>query len=248
VGECVVDGDEVIVCDGRGRVINMREANRRLREQGLPEIQFEYTVKRGDEDTWVESMIALNEHREETDPVTKSESAMQLFNIGRAVKDIAVTMNCDEETVRGYLKLAEMAKPVKELVRSGEIAATTAIQFHGLPRAEQLDAIKKVEAELGAENMTRGNVQRAVKNARASGEQSDAAALGAAVSQSNYALPSKRELRRLVLAAQSGRVPDLDVTVVDAIRCLVLGELHPSKIKGLSAALRIAAGKADAAQ
>ncbi len=134
-------GDRVVVVDGRQRVINALEANRRLVKKGLPKIMVPVSPKRGTVDALFEISVICNEHRRPDDPVTQAFKIQQYLNLGRNEDDCAVLWGCTKKTVQNRLKLLALCAPVREAVTAGTLKVSKALRMVNLSFADQKRAL-----------------------------------------------------------------------------------------------------------
>lgn len=132
------DGDRTLVLAGRGRVIDAREANRRLRELGRPSVKVPGLPRSGDAASLYRIARIENAHRTEDGPLELEGYARHMLEAyGMSVEDIAVTLNKPMSTIRAYLKLENCSAAVRKAVAAGPLSATAAAKLAELPKAEQ---------------------------------------------------------------------------------------------------------------
>lgn len=235
----VVESDpkRYVVTDGRRRVFNVLEANRRLKAVGEPELTVPVTVVKGDEAKLQEIMISLNEIRTEHSVMAKAEKAARFLDRvqGDAAK-VARAFGVQTQTIGTWVKLASLSTKVKKLIEDGKIAPSAAEQFAGMAPAAQLAAVEEF-----------------MQSAQESGVKPTAALAAATVKQRKTPavsdeekpgtiLPSKRVLRQLVSRADVN--VHIDPAVIKTIRWLS-GDLSTNAIAGLSKALKTLAEERD---
>lgn len=138
---CVVD-QKAVVIDGRRRIVNAREANRRREVEGLAPILVLVKVVKGNELRLLEKTILTNAHRKQNDPVEEAELMQQQRDLGVEPESIAAFWGYGERTVLDRLKLLDLAPGVIAAVRHERLAAQKALKWHGLSWAEQRKALK----------------------------------------------------------------------------------------------------------
>lgn len=116
------DDGELEVIDGRQRVINAREASRRLMEQGLPALRIGCLPPEKKDTTL--RMVLLNEHREPDSAIGRGLKAQQLKDMGYSLGEIAPYFRCSEDSVRNYLSLLNLLPEIQERIAKGETPAT----------------------------------------------------------------------------------------------------------------------------
>lgn len=235
-----------VVADGRRRVFNAIEANKRLRD--LADANGEdraivvpaLVVKGGDEKKLSEIMVALNELKKPHSVMVKVEKAARLYDRTKDLASVARAFGVESQTITVWLKLAGLCARGKKLVDDGTLAPSAAAKFAHLSAAEQEKAIDEFlkSAEAAGVKPT-ATLAAATVRGKKQGVAADQAGAG----------PSKRVVRALLEREELRK--NLDPLVVKTIKWL-LGEGEAKQIAGLSAALntiteeRKAAAKAKA--
>lgn len=165
-----VDGKAVVVF-GRQRIKAAREANKRLRAQGLVTVRVPCVYKRGEEAGLTGMMIAENELRTADDPMTKARKAQRLLDLGTPEDEAAIYFGIKPEALRNRLKLLELCKAVQKAVALEELSASAAIRLHGMSEADQEKALAEALAAGGTSrrDMTE-RVQATRAGARSAGD------------------------------------------------------------------------------
>lgn len=146
------DGD-LEVDDGRQRVINAREASRRLAEQGLPPLRVPcLPPEKGGDGTSAILKVMLNEHRQEDTAMGRATKAQQLVDMGYTLAEISPIFRCSENSLRNYLSLLDLLPEVQERIVNGLTPATVGYELASKGEAAQrryLDKLQggKTEAE-----------------------------------------------------------------------------------------------------
>lgn len=78
-----VERGQTIVVDGRRRVINAREANRRLREAGCEPLRVPAIPRRDGMATLTSAMVSTNEIRRADSPINRAEKMARMRSQGR---------------------------------------------------------------------------------------------------------------------------------------------------------------------
>lgn len=150
-----VERDLIVVVDGRQRVINLREANRRLAADGKDTHLIPVVVKKGSPTFLFEVEVVTNEHRQGDNPVVQAFKMKQYLSMERkdakegelnTVDDAAALWGVTDRTVRNRLYLLDLCEEVQQAVIEGSITVSRAISLRGLPKAEQKKALKKKPA------------------------------------------------------------------------------------------------------
>ncbi len=142
------DGKPVIeVVDGRQRVKNAIEANKRLAALGQPLIRIPARRTRGDEHFLTDVMIAANELRQDDDVISKARKVRLYIARGRSEEEAATAWGVSKKTIQTWRALDEAVPVVQSAVKSGEISAAVAANLGRLPHAAQLPALEKLRTE-----------------------------------------------------------------------------------------------------
>lgn len=153
------------VVDGRQRVINAREANRRLIAQGDEPIQVQAVVSKftGNGGDLTEVMVLTNELREQDSPINRAKKMQRLAELGRDEQAIGDVFGCGAQTVRATLALLEAPKAVREAADSGTITMGQVKQLAKLKPDEQRAKLAELTAAgEGAKPHEKAAKQRAV--------------------------------------------------------------------------------------
>ncbi|VWD15397.1 ParB/RepB/Spo0J family partition protein [Burkholderia contaminans] len=137
---------EVIVVDGRRRVIAAREANRRLRDEGLPAVMVPALPKRGKQADLAGMMVATNEHREHDTPINRAEKMQRLRDLGYDDEQIAAEFRIEPPTVAASLRLLDCTAAVRDALESDQITVSHALKLAKLSPDQQREKVKVVIA------------------------------------------------------------------------------------------------------
>jgi ParB family chromosome partitioning protein len=149
------NGMRLEVIDGRQRVKNAIEANKRLKKDGAPTLAIPAILRREDDADAFEISVMLNEIREQDGILVKAEKAKRLLDMGRTEKDIAQAFGVTGVAVRTWLRVLDLSAAVKAAVKRGDISASEAVkELADLPREEQ---VKKLETLIASATMTARN-------------------------------------------------------------------------------------------
>ena len=212
-----------VVTDGRRRVVNALEANKRLKKIGEPPLLIPVEVVKGDDDKLAEIAIALNELRKPHSVMAKAYKAARLLDRVKDEKRVARAFGVDGNTVKTWIALASMSKYAKDLADAGTLSPSALVKFAGLSSSEQKAAIEKFLAETGAAGV-KPTASRAGAARKPAKEGNDGSGLA----------PARRTVTT-ILAREDLRAK-LDPNVVKALKWL-LGELDPKHIGGLTGIL-----------
>jgi len=214
-----IDGkDCYVVVDGRGRTLRARLANLLLKKEGLPTKTVPvkgYRKTDASAKLGTTMQIVLNEHRWEDTPRNRAEKAQYLLATGYDREDVAKMFRVSAQTIGEWIKLLDLAPEVQKAVDEG-FSVTAATKLHGLSHDEQKGALAKLTA-----------------NGKPTVKQAAATAKSTKNGSETVVAPTKRQLRR---AIENGKGVLSDDMIL-AFR-IVLGDVTPSKVKGLTALLR----------
>ncbi|RQZ50907.1 ParB N-terminal domain-containing protein [Burkholderia sp. Bp9099] len=153
---------EVIVVDGRRRVIAAREANRRLRDEGLPPIMVPALPKRGKQAELAGMMVATNEHREHDSPINRAEKMQRLRDLGYDDEQIAAEFRIEPPTVVASLRLLDCTAAVRDALEADQITVSHALKLAKLPPEKQREKVRAVVAAAeGKEGHEKARAQKA---------------------------------------------------------------------------------------
>lgn len=225
---CQMDGDELIVVDGRQRVRWAREANKRLAAEGKEPYAVPIRVKKGSEATMFGVMVSLNEIRQDDELLLKADKAVRMQDMGKSTEEIAITFGVTTQAIDMWLKLADASTPVREAVQNGQIAATAAAKLAELSRDKQKKALKEL---IDSGNATVAHAQaqvRAEKRSQKNGETVEASSIMA---------PGKRAINKLIKYLRRSSVEhELSEDFIKGMRWAV-GDLSTNSIGGLAGLL-----------
>jgi ParB family chromosome partitioning protein len=229
------NGDALEVVAGRQRVRAAREANIRLAEEGREPILVPVLAPRAGTDVEHYAVaISENEIRADDSPTQKAAKANRLIEMlggesPASIAQAAIIFGVTQQTIRNWLALSGLAEPVQSLVHTGQLTATAAMQLAQLAPHEQIAAAEQLVS--GDERPTTERARNVRQNARRNPEEREEPI-------SNR--PGIRTLKKVVKAAQADRDAHLEGGLSDdAYNMLrfVLGEISPTRIRGLSALL-----------
>lgn len=157
---------ETCVVDGRQRVKNAREANKRLRKRGeLPKV-VKAIVERGDAKSLMGTMVMANEGRAAVTAMEKANLAQRLIQAGQPENIVAIILHCSTSGLKNYLALLDCTADVRNAVEKGTLPATQAYKLSKLdPDKQRTTVAKMLKAASGA----KGKHERAKKMRQATG-------------------------------------------------------------------------------
>ncbi len=153
---------EVIVVDGRRRVIAAREANRRLRDAGEAPVMVPALPKRGKKSELAGMMVATNEHREHDSPINRAEKMQRLRDLGYDDEQIAAEFRIEPPTVAASLRLLDCTAAVRDALEADQITVSHALKLAKLTPEQQREKVAAVIAAAdGKEGHERSRAQKA---------------------------------------------------------------------------------------
>lgn len=211
-----------IVVDGRRRTLHAREANRRLRERGEPEVRVPVLAEKNTEDKILHMISAsLNEVRLQDDTKTRAAKAARMKARGITIDEIALAFGTSKATINALLDFNGLHESVKSAVDSGKITVTAAVQLAKLPKADQQETLSKLVSEAAERGEKKVKVKHATAGVAKRSKGKDV-----------RPAPGKRVLRRVV--DKGAALPD---GFVLGIR-YAIGDLDPKSVPGLSSVLK----------
>jgi ParB family transcriptional regulator, chromosome partitioning protein len=139
------DSGKTEVVAGRQRVKACREANKRLKKQGLEPHRIPAIVKRGEPHALMGVMVSENELRENDTPMGRAKKMQRYIDLGRTEEETATVFGCSVPTVKNLLRLLDAPKEVRRAVESGQIAASDAYKLSKLEPAEAKKKLAEIE-------------------------------------------------------------------------------------------------------
>jgi len=134
----------VEVIDGRQRVKAAREANKRLKQQGLEPVWVPAMLKRTNAHSAMGMMISSNEHRQNDTPIGKAKKAQRYIDLGRDEAEVATLLGLSKASVKNLLSLLDAPAAVRNAVESGKITATDAYKLAKLDPAEAKEKVAEL--------------------------------------------------------------------------------------------------------
>jgi ParB family chromosome partitioning protein len=138
---------KIEITDGRQRTKACREANKRLKKQGLPLLRLPVHLKRVNASQRMAMMITTNEHRRADTPMHRALKAQRYINLGHDEKEVAALLGASESTVKSLLKLLDAPAVVRNALDAGKISVSDAYRL----AREEPDGARTKLAKLLAE-------------------------------------------------------------------------------------------------
>ncbi|MGP3038430.1 ParB/RepB/Spo0J family partition protein [Serratia nevei] len=151
------------VVEGRQRVKNTLEANKRLREEGKKPLLVPAVVRRGSPFSVAEVMISANEIFQADTPLGRAKKMADALTRGHDEDDLSLMFGVGVQTIRATLALLDATQAVKDAVESGTVTVSQARQLANLSPEEQREKVKEVEvATAGTKGHEKARRQRQV--------------------------------------------------------------------------------------
>lgn len=228
-----VDGrDLYIVAEGRGRVMKQRIADRLLKKEGRDIKPVPCIARRANANIAKIDRslgIILNEHRTEDSVMNRATKAQYLIATGDSVETVAQLFGRSPQTIQEWVKLLDMPSFAQDAVEGGRASASAVVKLAGLPKDEQKAALEKLIVEGGG-----------TKTATAIAKGSRGNGTKGAPPADVVVAPTKRAIKR---AIENGK-DTLSEDLILGMR-IAIGDVPPTKVKGLVALLRGDDGSAE---
>lgn len=132
-------GPDPYMVDGRGRGRALREANKRLVNEGKEPYLLPAVKSQGEEHKLFGVMVSANGFRREDDQLTKAEKVQQFLDLGRDHDQAAATFGVSVTSIKNWLVLLDLAAPVKKMVKNGKLSPHAASKLAGFPAEKQIE-------------------------------------------------------------------------------------------------------------
>lgn len=141
----------VLVVVGRQRVRAAREANRRLKAAGRPNILVPtMTPRKGEMATFFGIMLSENENRQGDAPLVKARKAAKYMSFGHTEAEACVVFGVSRITMTAWLKLLELEPSLVKAVERQEISASQALEKAGAGSEAQKALAEEVRVKAKA--------------------------------------------------------------------------------------------------
>lgn len=134
----------VEVIDGRQRVKAAREANKRLRKQGLEPVRVPAMIQRASGHRAMGMLISANEHSQSDTPIGRAKKAQRYIDIGRDASEVAVLLGVSAASVKNLLSLLDAPAAVRNAVESGKISASDGYKLAKLDPGEAREKVAEL--------------------------------------------------------------------------------------------------------
>lgn len=131
------------LADGRGRVIDAREANRRLAAEGLPQFKLRARVKRREDDlVSLERMAIPNSFGTSLTLMDRIRDAHEMKARGMATEDICGIAGVGPAQIEQWEVVANASREIQDALESGAIGLKVAVSIAMKPPAQQKRALE----------------------------------------------------------------------------------------------------------
>ena len=143
-------GPDAYMVDGRGRGRALREANKRLVDEGKQPYMIPAIKRQDEEHKLFGVMVSANGFRREDSQLAKGEKVQAYLDLGRTMEEAEVTFGVSVTSLKNWLQLLELAAPVKKLIKEGKLSCHAASKLVNLPADQQIAKAKEAIAKAKA--------------------------------------------------------------------------------------------------
>ncbi len=147
VSAITVEKDEAlgyVAADGRGRVIDAREANKRLRERGEEPFRLKAEIEMaGDDTASFERMVVKNAFVTPTSVLADARKAVDMLKGGVPMLRVCLDFGKSEDTIRLWQQIVGLPPELRKRVERGVITPSQAVRLAKANKA-QLEAALRV--------------------------------------------------------------------------------------------------------
>ena len=138
------ESGKVEVVDGRGRTKAAREANKRLKKQGMEPIRVPGMPQRANSHRLMGMLMSANEHRRDDTPLGRAKKAQRYIDLGRDEGEVATIFGISKASVKNMLSLLDAPAAVKSAVEAGKITASDGYKLSKLEPAEAREKVAEL--------------------------------------------------------------------------------------------------------
>lgn len=154
------DGDDVIVVDGRRRVVAARVADVMRRAQGGQGVEVPVIVVKGAPGALAGIMGACNELRRANSPLARAEVAYRIASQvggsnGDAIAQVALSMGVTTQTARSWIALGELPADLRSRIGQGKLTMTKAASVAKKAKLTLAQKVARLTALADAERVRR---------------------------------------------------------------------------------------------
>lgn len=144
-GRMVTDGNDLLIADGRTRLLAAREANKRRAARGEPMILFPYVLDDGSDEQQAERVDKINHHRRMHSPIELAEKIAKWKARGYSNEQIVELLpDVPLSAVDRYHAVNRVDPKVRTAIANGEIPWSVAFDLQNLSREEQVTRIAEI--------------------------------------------------------------------------------------------------------
>jgi ParB family chromosome partitioning protein len=132
---------------GRRRIINNREANRRLRAKGAEPRWIPATVKRGEAAELFDILTSENEQRAADSPMNRARKMQRMLDLGRDEAHVGKMFGVGAATVKNTTSLLDLPRDIQRKIDSGELPASDGYKMKGMEPSEQKRLVDQLAVE-----------------------------------------------------------------------------------------------------
>lgn len=209
------------VVDGRGRVIDAREANRRLVALGKERKKIRCIPESTTDDARLFGIsIVCNSMRDDDDPDTEAEKIKRYIAEFKCSKEQAAeTFGCSVQTIEQRLKLLQLSPKVRSCVRSRDLPVGQALKLLMYTFAEQDAALERM---LRVRQETEARIRREERKAADGDVRASADEVREARARKGSSKKSVREINKIVAYLEANK-KDRETEIVLETLSWVLG-------------------------
>jgi ParB-like chromosome segregation protein Spo0J len=215
------DGDDILVVDGRERVIRARIVNKERLKAGAEEhelVHVKCVYEKVSDNEAQELMVAFNISVPENPMVLAKKVADIVASSSKehAAKAAGITV----QTIEQWLSLPTLHQKVQDAVEAGQLTPTNAAKLAVLKKEDQVAEMEKAIAD-GTSSRELAARVRNVKKATKAGKSADDA-------EETIIPPKRRLAKKVIAAAQSEKMFDFTET---ALARWAIGDLSIGQVK-----------------
>jgi len=134
---------EVVI--GRQRVKAAREANKRLKKQGVEQFRVPAMIQRVNAYRGMGMIISENEHRQDDTPLGRARKMQRYLELGRDESEVAVLFGVSAASVKNLLSLLDAPAAVRNAVEAGKITVSDGYKLAKLDPAEAREKVAELQ-------------------------------------------------------------------------------------------------------
>lgn len=160
-----------VVADGRGRVLDAREANKRLRERGEEPFRLKAEIEMGgDENASFERMVVKNAFTTPTGLLADARKAVDMLRGGVPMLNVCLAFGKSEDTIRLWQQVVELPPELRKRVERGLIPPSQAVKLAKASKEQLEAALRVADGREAVADGTKPKRQSARELAKAAGK------------------------------------------------------------------------------